>query len=318
MPQTQIHCDYFRFTLPRVLLDPEIDLICTELFGHKFEQFDRLAFSRCRYAECYTLNDLVSVYRRGTANNKHTTCFDIPGSGLRELETIDVIKLCKFVVEQGGNITRFDIAADDHGNCLPFDEMVKLCMGDTFKERVRTKLCRNRKESASGEMLQTLPAISIQPRRIQFGSEKSDNYAVVYDREYVAGISFQFIRIELRLTARKDTAALAKVLISERNPSAYLAGVIRGKLDFLRLDNARKERRSSVEWWLKFLNNAEAKRLKREPSIPGGPDTARNVLRVFTRSLDRICERGDAEEMQYVMTRLQDKLGTAYPDFDFT
>lgn len=318
MPQTLIHCDYFRFTLPRVLLDHEIDTICSELFGYKFSQFDRLPFSRCRYAECYSLNNLVSVYRRGTANNKHTTCFDIPGSGLRELEAIDVIKLCKFVLEQGGNITRFDIAADDLGNVLPFDEVVKLCMGESFKERVRTKLCRNRKDLATGELLQTLPAISIQPRRIQFGSEKSDNYAVVYDREYVAGASYPFIRVELRLTARKDTAALAKALVSESNPSAYLAGVIRGKLDFLRLDNARKDRRSSTEWWLKFLNSAEAKKLKRELSISGGLDVRRRDLRVFSCSLERIIEKGDSEEMQLVISMLQNKLGVAYPDLDFT
>jgi DNA relaxase NicK len=265
------------------------------------------------------MNEYVSVYRRGTANNRNTTCFDIPGSGLRDLPKIDIIKLCRFVIDNGGNITRFDATADDLGNILPFDDMVKLCLGENFKERVRTKLCRNRKDKATGEMLQTLPTVSIQPRRIQFGSEKSDNYAVVYDKEYVSGISFPFMRVELRLTERKDTVALAKELASGIDPGPYLAGVIRGKLDFLRLDNDSKQRRSSTEWWLKFLNNAQAQKLKREPTKPGKPNTNSKSADIAIRHIEKLMRQENGEGLRRVIG-IVDKPEVskiAYPGLNF-
>lgn len=298
---SQIHCDYLKFSLPTVLSDTELDQLCLELFGYSFRNFDRLGKCRDRYKDCFNLGGLVNIYRNGYANNARTTCFDIPGSGIRGLE-LDLPKLYRLIRDRGGNVCRYDIAADDTDNVLPFDEMARLSMGEVFKEQVKTKLCRNRKDD-QGEGVQVLPEISIQPRRIQYGSTQSDNYIVVYDREHVAGVNFPFMRVELRITNQKDTKALLVALTTEGVDRAqYCAGVLRGKLEFLNLDNAKKERRSAAPWWDGFLNSAQVCKLKREEGLK--PKVESRHGRTITRAIEKIMEQGNSEAMQLAIAAI--------------
>ncbi|MBC7961409.1 MAG: replication initiation factor domain-containing protein [Steroidobacteraceae bacterium] len=292
---SRITCDYLKFTVPTDLDDAALDELCREFFGHPFRNFDKLGNSRDRYADCFSLGGLVNVYRKGFAANAGTTCFDLPGDALRKLQ-VDTLKLCQYIRNQGGNVCRFDICADDTDNLLPFDEVVRLSTGSTFKELVRTKLCRNRKDS-TGEIVQVLPEISVQPRRVMYGSPKSDNYAVIYDREYCAGAEYPFLRVELRLTNRKDTSALLMALTTPgADPAAYMAGVLKGKLDFLEMDNPRKDRRSTLPWWNEFLNGAEVHKLKREPKTSIKIESL-DVARA-RRAFERLKDRGDSEGLQ--------------------
>ena len=292
---SRIHCDYLKFTLPTDLDDDALDELCREYFGYPFRNFDKLPNSRDRYADCFTLGGTVNVYRKGYAANAGTTCIDLPGDALHRLQ-VDTLKLCRYIRDKGGNVCRFDICADDTSHVLPFDEIVRLSTGTTFKELVRTKLCRNRKDT-SGEVVQVLPEISVQPKRVMYGSPKSDNYAVIYDKEYCTGTYYPYLRVELRLTNRKDTSALLMALTSPGPaPAAYMAGVIKGKLDFLIMDNPRKDRRSTLPWWNEFLNGASIQKLKREPSTSIKIESL-DVARA-RRAFERLKSRGDSEGLQ--------------------
>lgn len=302
---TDIFCDYFKFTLPGDLSDAEISNISTKYFGIPFNQFDKLYKSRDRYAECFTTNDLVSVYRGGFAYNKGTTCFDISAAGLRSLQQIDIGDLCKLILSEYGNLCRFDATADDTRNVLPYDEMVHLCLEDTFKKRVKTKLCRNRTDAETGEQIPTYPKVSIQPRMIQFGSELSKNYIVLYDKEYVSGIAYPYLRVELRLTERKDTAALAKVIASGADIPSYLAGVIRGKLDFLQDNAVKKSNKVSMPWWDDFLQGATSRKLKRDPPEKTKNLTMSREIATINRALDRLVSRKNGDALNHVFSMME-------------
>lgn len=302
---TAIFCDYFKFTLPGDLSDNEITSITEQYFDIPFSMFDSLYQSRDRYSECYTVNDLVSVYRGGFAYNKGTTCFDISAAGLKNIPQIDIADLCRLIISEYGNLCRFDATADDIRNVLPYDEMVSLCLEDNFKKRVKTKLCRNRTDAETGEGIPTYPEVCIQPRKILFGSPKSKNYLVIYDKEYVSGVSYPYLRVELRLTERKDTAALARVIASGADIPSYLAGIIRGKLDFLQDNAVKKANKKTMPWWNDFLQGASSAKLKRDPPTASKDLTASRDIAIISRALNRLVARKNSAALDQVYDMLR-------------
>lgn len=247
---------WFKFTIPREPTDTELDDICQELFGYRFSQFDRLHKCRDKYRDCHTLVELVSVYRQGWMDNSGTTCFDISGTGLDTLG-LDISKLGQFALDQGGNICRIDLAALDTGNYLPFERMQELCMEPNFKFRIRTRFNRGAGNA---------PKIEVQPvRRIVFGSERSDNYLVIYDRQQTEKLDFPCVCIEQRITNRADCAAIIRALNEGEDPGPYFAGLLRGKIDFLAESNRGKRNKEPEAWWTDFLGDCERRKIKRTP-----------------------------------------------------
>lgn len=295
----KIHCDYLSFTAPAEFTEDELDSLCQTIFGLQFAAFTILGKSRSRYADCYVLDEnLAGVYTNGYGNNRGTTHFDLPGSGIRKLG-IDVFELCKILSKYEFSLCRFDIAVDDTEGKLPFEEMAKFSTGEAFEERVKTRFSKRATVRKDGRRLAVLPTISTQPRRIQYGSEKSDNYIVVYDKEYCAGVAYPWMRVELRMCNRRDLEAFLKALLKSENKPAYMAGVLRGKLDYLNLDNAKKERRSTVQWWLDFLSNPTTEKLDRVSIIPIH-DVCLDVKRVM-KILHRMNARGNKEGLSDVL-----------------
>jgi len=296
---THIFCDYFKFTLPGELTDADISDLSSRYFGVPFNRYDKLYKSRDRYADCYSMNDLVSVYRTGFAYNKGTTCFDISAAGLKHLPDINIVDLCRLVLREKGNLCRYDLTADDTRNVLPYDEMAALCVYK-FKERVKTKLCRNRTDPETGEVIPRSPDVGMSHRRIKFGSEQSKNYLVIYDKEYVNGVSYPFLRVELRLTERQDTAALARQIASGVDVPSYLAGVIRGKLDFLQDNVKKKSGKISMPWWDDFLIGATAQKLKRDPPKTAKDLTQSRDIAIIGRAFNRLISRKNGHGLTQV------------------
>lgn len=245
---------WFTFSIPKDLTDAELETLCTKLFGHGFGRFEKSFKGRNGYKQHYSLAGLVNIYRDGWMNNRGTTCFDITGTGLDTLG-LDIMSLGKFALNHGGNICRIDIACLDTGNHLPYDEIVNCCMADNFKDRVRTRFNRGKGN---------LPEIRIQPvKRILFGSEKSDNYLVIYDRQRVDDLDFPCINIEQRITNRADCAAIIQTLLDGTDAGEYYAALLRGKLEFLQEGTGRKDTKEVETWWSDFLGDVAARKIKR-------------------------------------------------------
>jgi DNA relaxase NicK len=286
---------WLKFTLPKEFTNEELNGICTELFGHSFSKFERIFKPRDYYRDCNTFHELVSVYRSGWMKNKGSTCFDISGTGLDTLG-LDISKLGKYALDKGGNICRIDLAAQDTNNHVPYEAMVNSCLTANFKDRVKTRFNRG---------IGKAPKIEIQPiRRIVFGSEKSDNYLVVYDRQQTEDLDFPWLCFEQRIQNREDCAEIIRTLIDGKDAGEYYAGLLRGKLDFLQAAPGKKEGKAVELWWSSFLGDVARCKIKRLPKSKNpwrsqrekGTDVGKAL-----RHIRRLEERQDADGLQQIM-----------------
>lgn len=253
--QGHLHCDYFKFSVPHNLTTEEINTVCKELFGEPFNRFEQLYGSREGYKRCYSFGGIIHVFRDGYMKNAGTTVFELSGTAMK-YEKIDIKQLCQYVVQNDGNVCRLDVTADDIAGTIPYAELVELSTIGNFKSRVKTKLCRNRKDE-DGNIIEGYPTIKLQPQQIQYGLPSSDNYITVYCHDGV-------LRVELRLRHREDTRALAEEIALDTVPLGELfAGVIRRRLDFLQDNGKRKDRNSTVPWWDSFLGGVAARKITR-------------------------------------------------------
>lgn len=290
---------WFKFTLPTEYTAEEIDGICLELFGYKYSQFDKLYKSRDKYRDCRTLAELVSIYRDGWLDNKGTTCFDISGTGLDTLG-LDIAKLGKYVLDRGGNICRIDLATLDTEQHLPYDQIMTACLSENFKRRVRTRFNRGKANA---------PKIEVQPvKRILFGSEHSDNYIVIYDRQKTESLDFPCLCIEQRITNRADCAAIIEALQGGTDAGSYFAGLLRGKIEFLVESTRLKRLRQPETWWTDFLGDCERQKIKRTAKQPIPWRLITRETTQIIRRVERLQKRGDHDGLETVIHHAQSAL----------
>lgn len=235
-----------------------IDQYCLELFGHSYRDFERLSKSRNAYRDCRTFHGLVNIYKDSFSNCNGTACFEFTGDGIETLG-LSIAEIGAYALEHGGNVARIDVQCLDTGNYLPYAEILECCSGKHFKDRVRTRFNRGRKAT-------DLPRIETQPyRRIVFGSPKSDNYLVVYDRQQVEDLDFPCLNLEMRISNRADCRAIIEALNTPgTNEGEYFAGMLRGKIEFLEDQPGKsKEYRSTCAWWSDFLGSVSTQKIKR-------------------------------------------------------
>jgi DNA relaxase NicK len=237
--------------------------------------------------------------------NKGSTCFDVSGTGLDTLG-LDIAKLGKFVLANGGNICRIDIACQDTGNHVPYDEIVRLCSRENFKDRVRTRFNRGKGN---------VPDIKIQPlRRIQFGSENSDNYLVIYDRQHTEDVDFPWLCFEQRITNRQDCEEIIRTLLDGKDAGAYYAGLLRGKLEFLQAGTGKKETRPVEPWWSEFLGDVARCKIKRLPKSmnPWRLQRERSTdVGKALRTIRRLEQRQDVGGLQRIIQQAQESYSNA-------
>jgi len=299
---------WFKFTIPKEYTDEELEAICLDLFGHGYSKFERTFKQRDYYRDCKTLQELVSVYRNGWMKNKGSTCFDVSGTGLDTLG-LDIAKLGKFALDNGGNICRIDIATQDVNNYLPYDTMVNLCLAPNFKDRIRTRFNRGKGNA---------PKIELQPiRRIVLGSEHSDNYLVIYDRQQTEEVDFPWLCLEQRIQNREDCAEIIRTLLSGKDAGEYYAGLLRGKLDFLQA-GGKKERRKVEPWWTDFLGDVARCKIKRLPKEKNPwrfrGASATDVGKAL-RTIRRMEQRQDADGLQQILQQAKESYEVATLDF---
>ncbi|RII25855.1 MAG: hypothetical protein CXR31_12690 [Geobacter sp.] len=283
-----ISCHKFKFTVPGDLTHAELEKVCIDLFGYSFCRFERLYQGRDCYQTIHVLSDtggeLVTVYRDGWMRNRGTTCIAVTGRGM-ELINPDLHTMCQYIVASKGNLCAVDMAFDDFDNCLDWDTLVLLSLADNFKTRVRTKFNRSGSSKTN-----PFPTVTVQPRRILYGSEKSANCFVIYDRQFVEGVEYPWLRGELRITHREDCRAICHALAAGDDVGPLFAGLLRSRLEFLAAGPCRKDHRLVEPWWNEFLQGVAATGLKRirndSPHYEFVPSVVARVRRAFKTAFD--------------------------------
>lgn len=181
---------------------------------------------------------------------------EMSGQGCRAFETLTTLKggwdeLFRTIVISHANITRLDVACDDHIGLLDIDQLIQ----DTrSKEYVSKSDYWEIVESSKGQTL-------------QFGSPQSDVLIRIYDkaRERNCAPGEHWIRCELQLR-RERAIAFTRLGLSI---GQGFCGVVVNYLRFVDpVDNdVNKWRWPIKDYWGEFLCNAEAIRIYEAPGL---------------------------------------------------
>ena len=201
---------------------------------------------------------------------------ELSGQGCRAFETLTTLpgkweELFSIIREERMNITRLDIAYDDHTGVLDINEIIQ----DTrHKEYVSRSDYWEILESSKGQSL-------------QFGSPQSDVLIRIYDkaRERNCGEGEHWIRCELQL--RRDRA---KKFIDLGLPiGKSFCGVVVNYLRFVEpdaLDN-NKWRWPIKPYWGEMLSGADRISIYESPGIEYNIDRCENyVVRLAGNAID--------------------------------
>ena len=182
---------------------------------------------------------------------------EMSGQGCRAFETLSSLEgdkwqaLFSLIVEERMNITRLDVAYDDHSGVLDMDEIIQ----DTRKKEYVSK-------SDYWEIVE-----SSKGQTVQFGSPQSDTLIRIYDkaRERNCPAGEHWIRCELQL--RRDRAiAFANLGLSI---GQSFCGVVINYLRFVDPDgfDSNKWRWPLKQYWGEFLSWASAIRIYEAPGL---------------------------------------------------
>jgi hypothetical protein len=252
------------FSLPLALTAADLPQLCVELFGIEGINPDtvRQSESRHGYAEWYSLRgehgaELVSILLQGMKGNRQgTSHIDIHGAAL-EQDGLDVRHICQEIINRRGWGTSIHLAADDHNNLLPWEEIKECCLYDQYKNRITTHLCKPSKDRKTGKMQDNPPVfLREQGETLYLGKADSDTSICMYTRRGP-------VRVEIRLRNRAVTTDVIRRIAAGEELGEFTAGIIRYNLAFHVPGSRRKDRRPVCQWWTDFLGNTEALRLPR-------------------------------------------------------
>ncbi len=202
---------------------------------------------------------------------------ELSGQGCRAFETLSQLEgdkwqaLFQAITAGHMNITRLDVAYDDHSGTLDMDEMIQ----DTRQKEYVSK-------SDYWEIME-----SSKGQTIQFGSPQSDILIRIYDkaRERNCPAGEHWIRCELQLRRER---AIAFTRLGLSIGESY-CGVVINYLRFVDpMDGDRNKWRWPIKpYWGEFLSHANAIRLYEAPGLEYNLDRCEQyVIRQAGNAID--------------------------------
>lgn len=189
-------------------------------------------------------------------------CLNLSGQGCRTFEehsTVGWISLFEMISKYHGNVTRLDLAYDDHMGVIDIHRFVY----DIREQNYRSK---SKKHEIVESMDQNTGILGIS---VYIGRKESDVMIRVYDKAAERGYTDRhWIRIELQL--RHDRAAAALDQLLQRESIGVLsAGVLRNYLTVcVPTSDSNKSRWPIAYYWERVLGQIETIRLWATPGEP--------------------------------------------------
>lgn len=213
------------------------------------ENYGRYGYHSCaRYAD-------IKIYFNGRP--KMGLCLDLRSTGCTDLvkltqnESIFYDVFASRVPERT-NLTRIDIAADDHCGLLDMGLMDAKVAKNEVRTRLQTRSHIKSLDCSGGHT-------------IYIGSTKSNYLIRIYDKAAQTHTSSHWVRVELVMRHEAAKSFQDHVLettlptSNDRNAQIALLGVrvIKDKLDFIEVTDSNISRCPVSFWWDEFLNRVE-------------------------------------------------------------
>lgn len=190
-------------------------------------------------------------------------CLNLSGKGCRAFEEhskVGWIDLIKRIFQHNGNITRLDLAYDDHMGVIDIYR---------FASDIRDRNYRSKSKKAK-ILWSDDQELDVQGLTVYVGKECSDVFIRVYDKAAERGFDHDrhWVRVELQLRDDRATEAMRR-LFQKESIGVVAAGILRNYLTVcVPTEDSNKSRWPVAYYWERVLGQMETIRLWAAPGEP--------------------------------------------------
>jgi len=231
--------------------------------------FQDTGYGLMGYNRVMRFSDICVCYEGREDNHFHDmgVCVSMSGNGCRSFETMSKLtfpgskdkqgtKSVAFPVlfqllasTEGANVSRLDIACDDHAGYLSMDDV----------------LCKVQENEINSRMTARSVVVSFNGTQrsgatVYIGAPSSDFRVRIYDKALEEGTNDHWVRVELVMRG-KNSKAFVEQMTNCENVGKLAAQVINDKFSFIERDDSNITRCSVCDWWTNFVDELEAVRL---------------------------------------------------------
>lgn len=247
--------------------------------------------------------DGISIHfnlRSDPDGEKTSVMLEMSGQGCRQYETSSKLGFMQLFCDADNGelqIKRLDIAYDDinlngENGLLDLKRLARYTLHQRFVSKWNGGQVLD-KFKINGNYESMTHA-----QTVQFGSRKSAIMLRIYDKaQERGGLGYHWVRAEIVFKEERAANFISQLLGSKTIGKLY-AGVLGNYLRFIRLDHSRRERCSTIGWWEKFPNGAEAVKLY------SPKDIEYNLARVERY----VFEQAGNSTLTYLLCKGEDKL----------
>ncbi len=195
----------------------------------------------------------------------------LSGEALRQMSG-DVLKLLDFVLFQGGQVSRIDLALDDVSGELTLDRVKRAVRAGAVSCRAKDYRYMQGGKISTGE---------VTGQTFYFGSAQSRTQYRIYDKAAEQGVSGHWVRCEGQYRNENANQVATMIRDAGHDIGAVYCGLLRGYLNFLKPSktDTNKGRWKTAQWWLDLLQDAEKLKL----SLPKARPTMERKKDYFTK-----------------------------------
>lgn len=261
--KAEILIDWLTFSVKNEL-DPV--QVISEYLGIDTCLFQEQGFGLYGYMNALEFNGIMVLYNpaEGAQRQNMGVCVSMSGNGCRTFENYSSLNgvsdieeqgtgytafpiLFKLLLENDCNISRIDIACDDHNGDLDMDSIVDSVMDNDICTRLQKR-----------QVVLSYDGNDLDGRTVYFGAPSSDFRVRIYDKAKEQGdLKSHWIRVELVFRG-KNALAFVENFVNCESLGTLATGVINDKFRFINRDDTNITRCSTCDWWENFMENLSA------------------------------------------------------------
>jgi DNA relaxase NicK len=231
--------------------------------------FQEMPYGLNGYDRVLQFNDIMVCYAPRENSDFHDmgVCVSMSGNGCRTFETYSKLSLDGCTDTQGTvntvfpalfqliccndcNVSRVDLACDDHDGVLSMSTIVDSCMANNLNTRMQKR-----------QIVQSFDGTQNAGTTVYLGSPSSDFRVRIYDKAKEQGdFTSHWIRVELVMRG-KNAMSFVENFVNCESVGTLASGIINEKFSFIERDDSNISRCSVCGWWLEFVGNLECIKL---------------------------------------------------------
>lgn len=252
----KVMIDYLTFSLKNW----EPSDVIRGVLGMDPELFEDPGFGLLGYGQALKFSDIFILYqpRENDYFQDMGVCVSMSGNGCRVFESMSSLSrdgsafpslFERLVADDTFNVSRLDIACDDHDGALDMDRVLEKVEHNELNSRMS-----KRSIVVSYDGMQKNGATAY------IGAASSDFRIRIYDKGLEQGIGDHWLRVEMVMRGANAKSFVLN-LTGGQAIGQLAAQVLNDKLSFIDRDDSNISRCSVCDWWAAFVDELESVRL---------------------------------------------------------